>query len=171
YEYFSNVIFLNASTLNSTLILLNSVSDAFPNGFGNGSGQLGHNLMDMPYGAGAKGIFEGYKDNYSYGVRPTGIFVPRFRNISKETERKDFLRGYTFQGGAGRGRIENAPGIGVDLKEKITEAGDWGMGITAWGEHLPYYDNKVTLHKEKKDKYGMPILQIDCEFKDNEKAM
>jgi choline dehydrogenase-like flavoprotein len=171
HEYFANVIFLNASTLNTTLILLNSKSDVFPNGLGNGSGEIGHNLMDMPYGAGARGSFEGFEDKYTYGVRPTGIFVPRFRNISKETERKEFVRGYTFQGGAGRGRIGSAPGVGVDLKEKLTEAGSWGMGITAWGEHLPYYDNKVTLNKEKKDKFGMPILRIDCEFRENEKAM
>ncbi len=171
HEYYANVIFLNASTLNTTLILLNSVSDAFPNGLGNGSGQIGHNLMDMPYGAGASGTFEGFDDKYTFGGRPTGIFVPRFRNINKQTERKDYLRGFTFQGAAGRGRINSATGVGVELKEKITEAGGWGMGITAWGEHLPYYDNKATLHKEKKDKFGMPILRIDCEFRENEKVM
>jgi choline dehydrogenase-like flavoprotein len=171
HEYYANVIFLNASTLNTTAILLNSISDAFPEGLGNGSGQIGHNLMDMPYGMGASGTYEGFMDKYTFGNRPTGIFIPRFRNISKETERTDYVRGFTYQGGAGRGRKGWGDGIGIDLKEQLTEAGGWSMSITAWGEHLPYYDNKVTLHKEKKDKFGMPVLLIDCEFKENEKAL
>lgn len=171
YEYYADVIFLNASTLNTTLILLNSVSDAFPNGLGNSSGQIGHNLMDMPYGMGASGSYDGFLDKYTSGSRPTGVFVPRFRNIDKQSETPDFVRGYTYQGGAGRGKRGWADGIGIELKEKLSEAGGWGMSITAWCEHLPYYDNKVTLDPVKKDKYGMPQLRIDCEFKENEKAM
>ena len=168
YEYFADVIFLNASTLNTTLILLNSVSDAFPNGLGNGSGQIGHNLMDMPYGMGASGVYEGFEDKYTFGNRPTGIFVPRFRNINEKTKTDKFLRGYTYQGGAGRGRVGWADGVGVQLKKSLSEAGQWSMSITAWGEHLPYYENKVTLSKTKKDKFGMPVLEIDCEFRENE---
>jgi len=171
YEYYADVIFLNASTLNTTLILLNSTSDAFPNGFGNSSGQIGHNLMDMPYGMGASGSYDGFLDKYTFGSRPTGIFVPRFRNIDKQSETKDFVRGYTYQGGAGRGKVGWSDGIGIELKEKLSEAGGWHMSITAWGEHLPYYDNKVTLDQVKKDKFGMPQLRIDCEFKENEKAL
>lgn len=171
FEYYAKVIFLNASTLNTTLILLNSKSDAFPNGLGNGSGQIGHNLMDMPYGMGAIGTFEGFKDKFTFGSRPTGIFVPRFRNINEKTKSPHFLRGYTYQGGAGRGRISWADGVGTQLKEKLSEAGAWSMSITAWGEHLPYYDNKVTLDPVKKDKFGMPVLRIDCEFRENEKKL
>ncbi len=171
HEYFAKIIFLNASTLNTTAILLNSVSDAFPEGLGNSSGQIGHNLMDMPYGMGASGTYEGFKDRYTFGNRPTGIFVPRFRNISKETERSDYVRGFTYQGGAGKGRVGAADGVGVRFKEALTASTDWSMSITAWGEHLPYYDNKVTLHKEKKDKFGMPLLVIDCSFRENEKAL
>lgn len=171
FEYYAKVIFLNASTLNTTLILLNSKSDAFPNGLGNGSGQIGHNLMDMPYGMGATGTFEGFKDKFTFGSRPTGIFVPRFRNINEKTKSPHFLRGYTYQGGAGRGRISWADGVGTQLKEKLSEAGAWSMSITAWGEHLPYYDNKVTLDPVKKDKFGMPVLRIDCEFRENEKKL
>lgn len=171
FEYYAKVIFLNASTLNTTLILLNSKSDAFPNGLGNGSGQIGHNLMDMPYGMGATGTFEGFKDKFTFGSRPTGIFVPRFRNINEKTKSPHFLRGYTYQGGAGRGRISWADGVGTQLKEKLSEAGTWSMSITAWGEHLPYYDNKVTLDPVKKDKFGMPVLRIDCEFRENEKKL
>jgi choline dehydrogenase-like flavoprotein len=171
HEYFAKIIFLNASTLGTTSILLNSVSEVFPNGLGNGSGQLGHNLMDMHYGMGASGTYEGLQDKFTFGNRPTGVFVPRFRNINEQTKRTDYVRGFTYQGGASRSRIGGADGVGVNLKEKLTEAGNWSMGLTAWAEHLPYYENKVTLHKEKKDKYGMPILSIDCEFKENEKAM
>lgn len=168
YEYYAKVIFLNASTLNTTLILLNSVSDAFPNGLGNGSGQLGHNLMDMPYGMGASGIYDGFKDKYTFGNRPTGIFVPRFRNISEQTKTGKFLRGYTYQGGAGRGRVGWEDGVGTPLKKSLSEAGEWYMSITAWGEHLPYHDNKVTLSKTRKDKFGMPLLEIECDFRENE---
>src|SRR5690606_32706791 len=112
-----------------------------------------------------------FEDKYTFGNRPTGIFVPRFRNLNKETMMKDFLRGYTFQGGAGRGR-KGGTGIGEDFKNGMLEpSDDWHMGITGWGEHLPYNDNRMYLHKEKKDKYGMPVICVDCEFKENEKAM
>ncbi|MEO5599605.1 MAG: GMC family oxidoreductase [Cyclobacteriaceae bacterium] len=170
-EYYSKIIFLNASTLGTTAILLNSVSDAFPEGLGNGSGQVGHNLMDMHYGMGASGEYDGLKDRYTYGRRPTGIFIPQFRNINEQTRRKDYVRGFTYQGGASRGRASWAEGIGIELKEQLSEPGNWTMGIMAWAEHLPYFENKVTLNRDKKDKYGMPILSIDCEFKENEKAM
>lgn len=170
-EYYSKVIFLNASTLGTTAILLNSVSDTFPEGLGNGSGQVGHNLMDMHYGMGASGEYDGLKDRYTYGRRPTGIFIPQFRNIDERTKRADYVRGFTYQGGASRGRVGWADGIGIGLKDQLSEPGNWTMGIMAWAEHLPYFENKVTLNKNRKDKYGMPILSIDCEFKENEKAM
>ncbi len=170
-EYYSKVIFLNASTLGTTAILLNSVSDTFPEGLGNGSGQVGHNLMDMHYGMGASGEYDGLKDRYTYGRRPTGIFIPQFRNINEHTKRADYVRGFTYQGGASRGRVGWADGIGIGLKDQLSEPGNWTMGIMAWAEHLPYFENKVTLNKNKTDKYGMPILSIDCEFKENEKAM
>lgn len=170
-DFYAKVVFLNASSINTAAILLNSVSDAFPEGLGNGSGQVGRNLMDMPYGAGAGGRFEGLEDRYTYGSRPTGIFVPRFQNINKATERKEFVRGYTFQGGAGRGR-KGGTGIGSGFKEEMLEPSDsWHMSITGWGEHLPYNENRMYLHPEKKDKYGMPIICIDCEFRENEKAL
>lgn len=170
-EYYAKIIFLNASTLGTTSILLNSVSDAFPNGFGNSSGQVGHNLMDHHYGVGAGGSFDGFKDKYTYGRRPNGIYIPRFRNINEQTKRSDYVRGFGYQGGAGRDRSDWSDGIGVELKEQLTEPGNWGMGIGSWGECLPYFENKATLNKDKKDKYGLATLDIDCEFKDNEKAM
>ena len=170
-EYFAKIIFLNASTLGTTSILLNSVSDAFPNGLGNSSGQVGHNLMDHHYGVGASGSFDGFEDQYIFGRRANGIYIPRFRNISEATKRTDYVRGFGYQGGAGRGRQNWAEGIGVELKEQLLEPGKWSMGIGSWGECLPYYENKVTLNKDKKDKWGLPTLDIDCEFKENEKAM
>ncbi len=171
YEFYAKIIFLNASTLNTAAILLNSKSDAFPEGLGNSNGHVGHNLMDMQYGMGAGGTYEGDLDRYTFGSRPTGIFIPRFRNINKATEQKDYLRGFTYQGGAGRGRKESS-GIGKEFKDGMLEPSDhWSMSITAWAEHLPYFENKMYLHREEKDKYGMPVICIDCEFKENEAAM
>jgi choline dehydrogenase-like flavoprotein len=171
-EYFADIVFLNASTLGTASILLNSVSNRFPNGFGNDSEQVGHNLMDHHYGVGGGGEIDGFEEEYySSGRRPNGIYVPRFRNISEATKQKDYVRGFGYQGGAGRGRGAGFDGIGVELKEAQSVPGQWGMGIGSWGEHLPYYENKVTLNKEKKDKYGLPTLDIDCEFKENELAM
>ncbi len=170
-EYFAKVIFLCASTFGTTFILLNSISETFPNGFGNGSGQLGHNLMDSQFGFGASGTMEGYENKYTYGRRPNGIYVPRFRNLNEQTKHKDFVRGYGFQGAADRGRPTSSDKIGVFLKEELSEPGNWTMAFGSDGEHLPYFENKVTLNKNKIDKYGLPILSIDCEFKENEIAM
>lgn len=170
-EYYAKIVFLNASTLGTTFVLLNSVSDAFPNGLGNTSEQVGHNLMDHHYGVGANGEIEGFDDKYFFGRRPNGIYIPRFRNISAQTMRTDYVRGFGYQGGAGRGRARGQDGIGAELKESLLEPGVWSMGMGSWGEHLPYYENKVTLNKEKKDKWGLPTLDIDCEFKENEMKM
>lgn len=170
-EYYAKIVFINASTLGTTSILLNSTSDAFPQGLGNSSGQVGHNLMDHHYGVGANGDMEGFDDKYFFGRRPNGIYVPRFRNISADSMRKDYVRGFGYQGGANRGRGRSGDGIGVDLKENMLEPGMWTMGMGSWGEHLPYYENKATLNKDKKDKWGLPTLDIDCEFKENEMKM
>lgn len=170
-EFFAKIIFLNASTLGTAFILLNSTSDAFPNGLGNGSEQVGHNLMDHHYGVGASGSYDGFQDQYIYGRRPNGIYIPRFRNINAKTKRSDYVRGFGYQGGASRGRARTAEGVGEELKNQLLEPGNWGMGIGSWGEHLPYYENKATLNKDKKDKWGLPTLDIDCEFKENEMAM
>ena len=171
-EFYAKIIFLNASTLGTSQILLNSVSNVFPNGLGNSSEQIGHNLMDHHYGVGAGGSIDGFEDKYVYGNRPNGIYVPRFRNLNGQTKRQDYVRGFGYQGGGYRGRGTGGPiGIGAEFKESKTIPGQWGMGLWSWGEHLPYYENKVTLNKEKLDKYGMPTLDIDCEFKENELAM
>lgn len=172
-DYYAKVIFLNGSTLGTSFILLNSISKRFPNGFGNDSEQVGHNLMDHHFGVGAWGMYEGFADQYySSGRRPNGIYIPRFRNVSADTKQKDYVRGFGYQGGAGRGRgIPGVDGVGAAFKESQLALGPWDMSIGSWGEHLPYYENKVTLNKNKKDKYGLPTLDIDCEFKENELAM
>ncbi|MBC7758125.1 MAG: GMC family oxidoreductase [Phormidesmis sp. FL-bin-119] len=172
YEYFAKVIFLNASALNSTWILMNSATDVWDGGLGSSSGELGHNLMDHHFRLGASGQAEGYDDKYYYGRRPNGIYIPRFRNLGNE--KRDYLRGFGYQGSASRegwGRNIAEMSIGGDFKDALCEPGGWTMGITAFGETLPYHENKVSLDKTKKDKWGLNVLAIDAEIKDNEIKM
>lgn len=171
-NYFAKIIFLNASTLNSTWILQNSATDIWPDGLGSSSGELGHNLMDHHFRLGASGIAEGYNDKYYFGRRPNGIYIPRFRNINGD--KRDYLRGFGFQGGADRRgwRREIAEmNIGSELKDVLSEPGPWTMGFTAFGEILPYHDNKVTLDRSKKDAWGLPVIAIAGEIKENEIKM
>ena len=172
-EFYAKVIFLNASTLGSTYILLNTMSSRFPNGLGNGSDQLGRNLMDHHYRAGANGKIEGFLDKYYIGRRPNGIYIPRFRNVGNDKQ-KNFIRGYGYQGGAGREgwwRGTQEMKLRSDLKEAMKDPGGWTMGMSGFGECLPYASNRVTLNKDKKDAFGLPTLNIDAEWKENEKAM
>ncbi|SKC77135.1 GMC oxidoreductase [Ohtaekwangia koreensis] len=172
-EFYAKIIFLNASTLGSTFILLNSTSPNHPNGLGNSSGQLGHNLMDHQYRTGAEADVEGFDDKYYVGRRPNGIYIPRFRNIGND-KRTDFLRGFGYQGGASReswARGVAEMSFGADLKSALENPGPWKIGITGFGECLPYHENKVSINKDKKDIYGLPTLNIDAEWKENEKAM
>ena len=171
-EYFAKLIFLNAGTLNTTLILLNSKSGRFPNGFGNDSGVLGHFLMDHNYRGHAGGNYDGFHDQYYYGRRPTGTYLPRFRNVGSDKQ-KEFLRGYAYAVFGSRERNESGSqtGIGADFKESLTEPGGWHVGMTGMGECLPYYENKVSLSKDRTDAWGIPLLEIDCEFKENENNM
>ncbi|MFT2008337.1 GMC oxidoreductase [Pontibacter sp. 13R65] len=172
YEYFAKVIFLNASTLNSTWVLMNSATDVWEGGLGSSSGELGHNLMDHHFRAGASGRVEGYEDKYVYGRRPNGVYIPRFRNIGDD--KRDYIRGFGYQGSAGRegwSREIAELGIGGDLKDALCEPGQWTMGVTGFGEILPYHDNKISLDQNKKDKWGLPVLAIDCDIRDNEKRM
>jgi glucoside 3-dehydrogenase (cytochrome c) catalytic subunit len=172
-EFHADVVFLCASALNSAWILLNSTSRRFPNGLGNGSDQLGRNVMDHHLGVGARAVVEGYDDMYYSGRRPNGIYVPRFRNLSdKATARKDFLRGYGYQGGAGRpGWDRGAPGVGAARKTALAQPGPWIMGLGGFGEILPYADNRMTLNGDVKDKHGLPTLTMNVTIRENEKAM
>lgn len=173
YQYLAKVVFLCASTLNSTWILLNSATELWPGGLGSSSGELGHNLMDHHFRCGANGEAEGYDDKYYSGRRPLGgLYIPRFRNVLGD--KRGYLRGFGYQGGASRQGWQREVAelsIGVALKEALSEPGPWTVGIGAFGEILPYHDNKITLDKNKKDKWGLPVLNIDAEIKDNEKKM
>jgi len=172
YVYTAKIIFLNASTLNSAWILMNSATDVWPDGLGSSSGELGHNIMDHHLGIGAGGIVEGYEDKYFFGRRANGIYVPRFRNLFGD--KRDYLRGFGYQGGGtrqGDSRSADELTIGVELKESLSEPGHWTMGLGGFGETLPYHENKLTLDKTKKDKWGLNVLAIDVEYKENEKKM
>ena len=173
-EFFAKVIFLNASTLGTTFILLNSVSNRFPNGFGNDSDVIGHYLMDHHFGVGVRASHDGFKDKYYHGRRPIGIYVPRYANLPGREQHKDFVRGYGYQGSCyreGWGRTMGKTGIGAALKNDLQQPGEWRISLGSWGEQLPDFDNKVSLNTNKTDQWGLPILKIDAEFKENELAM
>ncbi len=168
-EYTAKIIFVNGSTLGSTFVLMNSISKRFPNGLGNDSGVLGKYLMDHHFRVGANGSYEGFEDSYYYGRRANGIYIPRYRNIGND--KRDYLRGFGYQGRASRGRGEGSEGFGADFKEKLTRPGEWIMGLGGFGECLPYEDNQVTLDRQKTDKWGLPTMVFNAGFKENEAKM
>lgn len=174
YEYKAKVVFVCASTVGSTSILLQSKSNRFSNGLGNDSGELGHNLMDHHFQVGARGKHDGFEDKYYTGRRPSGVYIPKFRNIGGDTNQKDFLRGYGYQGGASRRDwMESVAeaSYGKDLKQVILAPGDWTMGINGFGETLPHHDNKMYLNYDKKDKWGLPTTTFDAHIRENELSM
>ena len=172
YAFNAKIIFLNASTLNSAWVLMNTATDIWPDGLGSSSGELGHNIMDHHYMLGAQGAVEGFEDKYYYGRRANGFYIPRFANLFGD--KRDFLRGYGYQGSASRESWKKdiaELNIGGAYKDALCEPGDWHIGATGFGEILPYHDNKITLDKDKKDKWGLPILAMDAELKENELKM
>jgi len=168
-EFSARLIFLNAATVATSFILLNSTSSRFPNGLGNGSDQVGRNLMDHHKGLSASASVDGYEDSYYYGRRPTNIYIPRFRNVKKKDA--DFLRGYHFGGSAYRAKQNDSPELGEGLKQAMATPGGWQMNLYAFGECLPYSENRVTLNHDKKDKWGRSVITVNCEFKENERTM
>ncbi len=173
YEFKAKIVFLCASAFNSTWMLMNSATDIWPGGLGSSSGELVHNVMDHHFRCGASGRVEGYEDKYVYGRRPNGIYIPRFRNLPGG-EARDYTRGFGYQGGASRQgwtREIAELGIGAPLKEALREPGSWTIGVTGFGEILPYHDNCIRLNREKRDKWGLPVLAINCDIRDNEKKM
>jgi len=172
YEYLAKIVFVNASAFNSAWVLMNSATDIWPDGLGSSSGELGHNVMDHHFRLGAWGEAEGYDDKYYFGRRPNGIYVPRFVNLMDD--KRDYARGFGYQGGASRqdwNRDIAEMNIGGDWKDALCEPGKWTLGITAFGEILPYHENRISLDKDKKDKWGLPVLAIDVEMKENELKM
>ncbi|MDR5861280.1 GMC family oxidoreductase [Halomonas eurihalina] len=172
YEYTADVIFLNASTFNSTWILMNSATDVWPGGLGSSSGELGHNVMDHHFRCGASGDVEGYEDKYYFGRRPAGFYIPRFRNVGEDS--RQYLRGFGYQGSASRQRWDREIAelnIGADLKQTLSQPGGWTIGMTGFGEMLPYHENRISLDRSITDKWGLPVLAMNVEIKQNERDM
>ncbi|NUQ21792.1 MAG: GMC family oxidoreductase [Gemmatimonadaceae bacterium] len=174
-EYSGRLVFLNASTLGTAQILLNSRSARFPDGLANSSGEVGHNVMDHLSKAGARGELPGLEDEYTYGRRPTGSYIPRFRNLGARGDSANgFLRGYGIQAGAGRGswsRGASGPGLGAELKERLREPGPWRMTMQGYCECLPRHENHVALDPERKDQWGIPLLHVNVSWSENERAL
>ena len=172
YNFNAKIIFLCASSIPSTSILMQSKSDSFPNGMGNRSDQLGRNIMDHHLGVGASASTEEFVDKYYLGKRNNGIYIRRFRNIGGKTNRKDFLRGYGYQGGGSRnGWTSNIAEYGAVFKEEILKPGEWKISLGGFGEVLPYEQNRMTLDYSKLDKWGLPTVTFDATIKENELNM
>ncbi len=173
-EFKGKIVFLCASAMASVGILLQSKSKTFPNGLGNNHDELGRNIMDHHYQLGASAKVDGHLDKYYKGRRPNGFYIPRFVNLDDQTKRDGFLRGFGYQGGASRNNWSEMVaelGYGKALKDAILKPGGWEIGMTGFGEMLPHTDNRVTLSKDKKDQWGLPQLDFDVEFKENEIKM
>jgi choline dehydrogenase-like flavoprotein len=171
-EYAARVVFLCASTLNSTWILLRSARDVWPGGLGSRSDELGHNLMDHHFRCGANGIINEQEDRTVYGRRPTGFYIPRFRNLFGD--KREYVRGFGYQGSASRQGWERAVaelGVGASFKDAVASPGPWRIGATAFGEMLPTHRNRVSIDETKTDKWGLPVLAIDCATGENERLM
>ena len=172
YTFYAKIVFVCASALNSAWVLMNSATDIWPDGLGSSSGELGHNIMDHHYNLGASGQVEGFEDKTVFGRRANGFYIPRFANLFGD--KRDYLRGFGYQGAASReswSREIAELNIGADFKEAISEPGVWNIGAGGFGEILPYHENKITLDKNKKDKWGLPVLAMDAEIKENERRM
>ncbi len=166
-EYFARIIFLNASTVASTSILMNSKSSRFPEGMDE-SGELGRNLMDHHLGVGARGVLDTHADKTTYGRRPNGFYIPRFRNHSEKAN-QSYLRGFGYQGsGMRQGWTREIDGFGADFKKELTSPGPWSVGLWGFGECLPYHENRIYLHPDKKDQWGLPLVVANAEFRENE---
>jgi choline dehydrogenase-like flavoprotein len=174
HEFRARVVFLCASALESVRILLNSSSPTFPNGLANGSGALGLGIMDHIKWGGASGVIPGWEDRQTIGSRPNGILIPRFRNLDQRSRHPAFIRGYQFQGGAGRigwqGRAHE-PGLGAALKARLTKLGPWVMSLAGFGETLARDENRARLHETLRDAWGIPTLHIDVAWSPNELAI
>ena len=172
-NYYAKIIFLNASTIATAAILLNSKSTYFPNGLGNSSGQLGRNLMDHVVNMGTYGTHKGFKDKYYEGKSPGTIYIPRFQNLNSETKNNKFIRGYGIQGKGDRQNWQSkrTEGIGVFLKKQLEKPGEWNIHLVGRGETLPYYENKITLDYRNLDEWGLPLVKIDFNYRSNEIAM
>ncbi|HSB96206.1 MAG TPA: GMC family oxidoreductase, partial [Spongiibacteraceae bacterium] len=171
----ARMVFLCASTVGSVQILLNSKSASFPNGLANRSGTLGCYVMDHTDSVSAIGITAEFPNKYYYGIRPNGIYIPRFRNLKGRDADADFERGYGFQGLAmpleWKAMAMQTPGFGIDFKKALQQPKMWLMALVGFGECLPYKDNRVLLDDKLVDRYGIPQVRFDVEYRDNERRM
>jgi choline dehydrogenase-like flavoprotein len=173
-EYKAPLIFLCASTLNSTWLLQRSATDLWPGGLGSSSGELGHNLMDHHFRTGAEATLAetSLEDKYYIGRRPNGFYIPRYRNLFGD--KREYLRGFGYQGGASRSgwhRAVGELGVGAAFKDAMAEPGGWRIGASAFGEMLPIHDNRCSIDEGTMDKWGLPVLKIDCATGENERLM
>ena len=167
-EYFAKIIFVNASTLNTNLILLNSISKRFPNGLGNDNGLLGKYIAFHNYRGSLSAKVDGNLDQYYYGRRPTQPMMPNFRNVHKQET--DFLRGYMVFFGAGRSKA-SAEGIGAEFKDKSTELGGWHVSMMMQGETIPKESNHVRLSADQVDEWGIPQLITSIGYDENDERL
>jgi choline dehydrogenase-like flavoprotein len=171
-ECFAKIIFVNAATLNTNLILLNSTSARFPNGLGNDNGLLGKFVAFHNYRGSLSATVEGHQDEYYYGRRPTMLMLPNFRNVHKQET--DFLRGYMVHFSADRaGWGRDVPGnpVGAEFKEGTVEAGPYGVYMMMQGETIPKITNQVSLSKDQKDQWGVPTLKVNVGYDDNDEKV
>ena len=171
-EFSARVVFLCASTFGTAWLLLNSPSSRFPNGFGNDSGEVGCNIMDHHLNVGASALVDGFDDSYYFGRRPNGFYIPRYRNLGNE--KRDYIRGFGYQGGAQRSSwtsMMHDETLGAELKDKATHPGPWSISMGGFGEMLPNHSNRASIDKSKKDKWGFPVLAFDAELGENERKM
>lgn len=169
--YSAKIFFLCASTVGSTQILMNSASEAFPNGLANSSGVLGHYMMDHTLGLSGLGLFLDNMDSYYHGNRPTGLYIPRFRNVGEQDEDADFVRGYGYQTATLRMDWQtgmNTKGFGASLKDSLRKPGPWIFALAGFTECLPRESNRMYLSKDKVDRFGIPQVVFDFEWSENE---
>jgi len=174
-RFTAKVIFLCASTVGSTQVLLNSATDDMPNGLANSSGVLGKYLMDHTFQTGVSGIIPGFENKYEFGNRPNGIYIPRFRNLDGQDQDVDFVRGYGYQGGVHRMNWDQMskeiPGFGAEFKQALRNPGPWRAGFGGFGEILPNEDNYMALDRSQPDRFGIPQVRFNVEYRENERRM
>lgn len=171
-DYTAKIVFVCASAVNSTWLLMRSATDIWPDGLGSSSGELGHNLMDHHLRVGASGRMEGFDDKDVFGRRPCGFYVPRYANLFGD--KRDYLRGFGYQGSASRQGWQRGIrelGAGADFKDALVQPGDWRIGSSGFGEMLPDHANRISLNHGVEDKWGFPVIDFDCALGENELAM
>jgi choline dehydrogenase-like flavoprotein len=169
-EYQAKIIFVNAATINTNTLLLNSTSNRFQNGLGNDNGLLGKYFAFHNYRARVTATIDGFEDKYYLGNRPNAGYMPRFRNLEKQDD-VNYQRGWATYVGASRGGWGGGEGFGADFKAQASEPGGWSVFVMGMGETIPREYNTITLDKNKKDDWGIPSIHLNVSYSDNEENM